>query len=175
MEKYFKEATKIIKKENKINKLKFKNKNKFRKFIEKAFRIGGKDANVNIIDEMHNYSPIPRISKEEMYDLYKTAYMQNPVNILTDENLKILESHCIMTCQYNRGRLKEEHEIVLKLLSKYKEQITELEMKNKIINYMSKEMYLEMPVEFYNNRKIPLQTIEGIKRHFERKVRNEES
>ena len=115
MKKYFKEAMKIIKKENKINKLKNKNKNKnkLKKIIEKAFKIGGKDANVSIIDEMHNYAPIPRISKEEMYDLYKTAYMQNPVNILTEENLKILESHCIMTCQYNRGRIKEEQEIVL--------------------------------------------------------------
>lgn len=175
MEKYFKEAMKIIKKEKKINKLKFKNKNKFKKIIEKVFKIGGKDANVSIIDEMHNYDSIPRISKEEMYDLYKTAYMQNPVNILTDENLKRLESHCIMTCQYNRGRIKEEHEIVLELLSKYKEQVIEIENKNKIIKYMEKEIYLEMPVEFYHTRKIPSQTIAGIKRYFERKVENGES
>lgn len=78
--------------------------------------------------------PIPKISEKQMYNVYKSAYMQNPLNLLTKENMKKLEEHCIKNCQYNSGRIKEEHEIVLQLIEKYEEQQNEIEKMATTIN-----------------------------------------
>ncbi len=41
---------------------------------------------------------------------------------------------------------------------------------NKMIYEMAKSLYLEMPIEFYNEKGIEKQTITGIKQYFEKKV-----
>ncbi|MCX4303798.1 MAG: hypothetical protein OSJ66_07330 [Clostridia bacterium] len=126
MEKYFKEAMKIIKAESKKNKINKFKKLKIKEFIRNIFkRKNGKNTNIVLYDELHSYKP--KISDEEMYNLYKTAYMQNPLNLLTKENLKKLEEHCINNCRYNSGRIKEEHEIVLQLIDEYEKQGKEIE------------------------------------------------
>ena len=64
-------------------------------------------------------------------NLYKTSYMQNPFELLTGVNLNRLEEHCKRTIHFERGRLREEHEIVLELLYKYKQLETD---KQNLIN-----------------------------------------
>lgn len=61
------------------------------------------------------------LSEDCLHNLYKADYMQNPFNILTQENLERLEKHCKKAIHYERGELKEEHEIVLELLYKYQD------------------------------------------------------
>lgn len=50
----------------------------------------------------------------------------------------------------------------------------ENERLKKIIDEMAKSIYLEMPIEFYNEKRIKEQTITGIKQYFERKVNKDE-
>lgn len=69
------------------------------------------------------------MNKEE---IYKATYMQNPFDILTKENLDKLEKHCKKAIHYERGNLKEEHEIVLQLLYKYGDSIPKQKIRDKI-------------------------------------------
>lgn len=189
MEKYFKEAKKIIKAEAKRNKVKLK-KSKIKEFLRYIFkRKNEKDKNASIVlyDELHNYKP--KISEEEMYNLYKTAYMQNPLNLLTNENLSKLEEHCINNCRYNSGRIKEEHEIVLQLIDEYKKQVKEVEKMvatinkdsftilklGKMIDEMAKACYLTWTskeyeffgIEYNSNHQI---AIKNITEYFRKRV-----
>lgn len=54
---------------------------------------------------------------------YKNLYMQNPISLLTVENLKELEEHCKRQVQrYETGkREKEEHLLILELLYSYQQ------------------------------------------------------
>lgn len=61
------------------------------------------------------------LSEDNLHNLYKANYMQNPFDILTQENLERLENHCKKTIHYEKNNLKEEHEIVLELLYKYQD------------------------------------------------------
>lgn len=64
-------------------------------------------------------------------------YVQNPFEILTEENIKKLEDHCKKAIYYER-RKKKEHEITVCLLHKYKEQLGKIEKQNKIIEKQNK-------------------------------------
>lgn len=110
----------------------------------------------------------------EKDDLYKATYMQNPCNILTEENLNILENNCKKAIHYERGEIKREHEVILELLYKYKEQQEQKESQNKIIDLIEEDLHQlataineEYHVEEYLLNK------ETIKKYYERKVANE--
>ena len=66
----------------------------------------------------------------------RNLYMQNPFEILTKEELDRLERHCKKAIHYERGHIREEHQVTLELIYKYQEQQTELEKKDKIIKAM---------------------------------------
>lgn len=77
------------------------------------------------------------LSEDNLHNLYKSNYMQNPFNILTQENLERLEKHCKKAIHYEKGNLKEEHETVLELLYRYQE----LETNNKkLIEKLEEDM-----------------------------------
>lgn len=79
---------------------------------------------------------------------YKSHYMQNPFDTLTKEKLDRLEKHCKKAIHFERGNIQEEHQTVLDLLYKYKEQQAELEKKDKVINEMAKHIQEN---EFYDD------------------------
>lgn len=125
----------------------------------------------NILDGFNKWK---EDKKEEKYDIYKASYMQNPCNILTEENLNRLEEHCKKAIHYERGEIKREHEVILDLLYKYKEQQEQIEKQNKIINLIEEDLCglatainEEYSVEEYLLKK------ETIKKYYERKVANE--
>lgn len=84
-----------------------------------------------------------KIAKNNLVNIYQANYMQNPFEILTEENLNRLEKHCKKAILYENGELKKEHEVTLELLYKYKEQNEEITKQNKIINLMSEKIYEE--------------------------------
>lgn len=194
MEKYFKEAMKIIKAESKRNKISKLKKSKIKEFIRNIFKNKnekGKNTNIVLYDELHSYKEnemcnnIIAISPEEHYRnntkneyLYKAEYMQNPFDILTEDNLERLEKHCKKAIYYERGEIKKEHEVTLCLLYRYKEQQEQIEKKNKIIDYMSNFIndntpYTKDTRELENERGV--RNIKYTIQYFERKVKNEES
>lgn len=67
-------------------------------------------------------------------DTYKAKYLQESISMLTEENLELLEKHCIKNRRQDIGRRFREHEIVFELIQAYKEQQAELEKKDKVIN-----------------------------------------
>lgn len=58
------------------------------------------------------------LSKEEIenYELFKNRYLQQPISLLTKENLDKLAEHCKKTVQFEKGI---EHSIILELLYRY--------------------------------------------------------
>ena len=111
-------AKKIIKKENK-NIKKTSKIGKFKEFIRKILitKNRWKISDLSIIDEYHNYKQseiannIIAISPKEhrnFDNLYKASYMQNPFEILTEENLKRLEEHCKKAINYERPTIKSQ-------------------------------------------------------------------
>lgn len=121
----------------------------------------------NILDGFNKW-------RGEKDNLYKATYMQNPCNILTEENLNILENNCKKAIHYEKGEIKREHEVILELLYKYKEQQEQKESQNKIIDLIEEDLQQlataineEYHVEEYLLNK------ETIKKYYERKVANE--
>ena len=146
LKKAFKETKKIIKKYNKNRKIALK-KSRFKEFIRKILTRKcnrGKKANLIILDELHSYKESEmynniialtpeehhRTNNNEIKYLYRAEYMQNPFEILTEENLERLEKHCKKAIHYERGEIKKEHEVTLCLLYRYQEQ--QEQIKNKI-------------------------------------------
>lgn len=78
------------------------------------------------------------LSEEEMenYELFKNHYLQQPISLLTKENLELLEKHCKKAIHYERKDGILEHQITLDLLYKYEEQQAEIEKKDKTIEAM---------------------------------------
>lgn len=106
-------------------------------------------------------------------DLYKASYMQDPFDILTSENLDRLEKHCKKAIHYERASGLLEHQLTLDLLYKYQEQQAELVKKDKIINEMSKELYVEGYCKEINCKQCTADSFtDCIKQYFERKVEN---
>lgn len=62
------------------------------------------------------------MNKEEIeeYELFKNKYLQQPISLLTKENLELLEQHCQKQLRHEVGQIIREHEIVLELLYRYK-------------------------------------------------------
>ncbi len=168
--KAFKETKKIIKKYNKNRKIALK-KSRFKEFIRKILTRKdyiGKKANLIILDELHSYKEsemynnIIALTPEEHHrinNLYKAEYMQNPFEILTEENLERLEKHCKKAVHYERGEIKKEHEVTLCLLYRYQEQLEKIVKQNKIIDEMANKIYEEGIV--WENK-------EDVKQYFER-------
>lgn len=72
------------------------------------------------IEEDLNYGKIrktERINQEE-YNEFKNKYLNQPITLLTEENLEKLEKHCKKAIHYERGN---EHQITLELIQSYKE------------------------------------------------------
>ena len=69
---------------------------------------------------------------ENNMDIYKNNYMQNPFDILTKENLDRLEKHCKNSISYGNRSIKEEHEVTLALLYKYKDSTQKEKIREKI-------------------------------------------
>ena len=87
----------------------------------------------------------------------RNLYMQNPFEILTKEELDRLERHCKKAILYERGHIREEHQVTLELIYKYQEQQTELEKKDKIIDLMSEQLTTpihskEWVIEYYTKK-----------------------
>lgn len=66
-----------------------------------------------------------------MYNKYKAEYMQKPISLLTSENLHALELHCEKQVRREVGQRVREHEIVLELIHRYKEQQEKIEKQEK--------------------------------------------
>ena len=177
------EAKKIIKKENKniknISKI-----SKFKEFIRKILitKNSWKISDLSIIDECHNYKQseiadnIIAISPKEhrnFDNLYKASYMQNPFEILTEENLKRLEEHCKKAINYERGEIKREHEVTINLLYKYQEQLDVLIRKNRIIDLMAEQLAGLAIFDSDIEEAIILGDKEYVKKYYERKITNE--
>lgn len=79
-------------------------------------------------------------------DIYKANYLQKPISILSEENLELLEKHCIKNRKQDIGRRFREHEIVFELIQAYKEQQAELEKKEH--KYRDLELKYEQNLEF---------------------------
>ena len=62
------------------------------------------------------------LSKEEEYELFKNNYLQQPISMLTEENLDKLKNHCEKTIHITNGRAREEHLIVLEVIDRYYQQ-----------------------------------------------------
>lgn len=73
-------------------------------------------------------------------DKYKRKYMQIQVEVLTKENLDRLEKHCKKAIHYERGNIREEHEVVLALLYKYLEQQVLLEKQDNRIKELEEAL-----------------------------------
>lgn len=80
------------------------------------------------------------IKKDKEYENFKNRLLQRPITFLTEENLDKLEEHCRKAIRYERGI---EHKVVLELLKRYKEFLTEREEDKKKI------AELEAKLEFY--------------------------
>lgn len=76
------------------------------------------------------------LSKEDN-ELYKANHMQVPVTILTEEKLSRLEEHCKKAIHFERGNIREEHQIVLDLIYKYKDLESE---KQSLIDRLEKDI-----------------------------------
>ena len=70
------------------------------------------------------------IKKDKEYENFKNRLLQRPITFLTEENLDKLEEHCRKAIRYERGI---EHKVVLELLERYKEFLTEREEDKKRI------------------------------------------
>lgn len=76
-----------------------------------------------------------------MENKYNQEYMQKPISLLTDENLHALELHCEKQVRREVGQRVREHEIVLELIYKYKEQQEKIEQQKKE-NIDLKDLYI---------------------------------
>lgn len=124
-------------------------------------------------------------------DLYKAKYLQKPISMLTEGNLELLEKHCIKNRRQDIGRRFKEHEIVFELIQAYKEQQAELnetrntkslyyenkelrkelKKKDKIIDEMSKELYVGGYCKEINCKQCTADSFtDCIKQYFERKA-----
>ncbi|OKZ59901.1 MAG: hypothetical protein BHV96_05440 [Clostridium sp. CAG:354_28_25] len=72
----------------------------------------------------------------EEYENFKNKHLQHPITFLTEENLDKLEDHCRKAIHYERG---VEHQVVLELLERYKEFLTEREEDKKKIEELEDE------------------------------------
>ena len=184
--KAFKETKKIIKKYNKSRKIALK-KSRFKEFIRKILTRKcnrGKKANLSILDELHSYKEnemynnIIAVTTEEHHktnnNLYRTEYMQNPFEILTEENIERLEKHCKKAIYYERGEIRKEHEVTLCLLYRYQEQQEQIKKQNRIIDLMAtyiKSLTVDLKIPTGENA---FWDIEEIKKYFERnEIKNE--
>ena len=109
--------------------------------------------------------------KEEIEKIYKANYMQDPFEILTEENLQRLEKHCKKAIHYERGEIKREHEITLSLLYRYLEQKQEIDKQSKIIDEMA-NFILDADYEKNknSNKDYYIRCKEEVKQYFEKKV-----
>ncbi len=170
------EAKKIIKKENKniknISKI-----GKLKEFMRKILitKNRWKISDLSIIDECHNYKQseiadnIIAVSTKEHHN-FDNVYMQNPSEILTEANIERLEKHCKKAIHYERGEIKNEHEVTLCLLYRYLEQKEKINNQNKIINEMAEQL---AGLTIWNNEKeeaIILGNKGEVKQYFEKKV-----
>ena len=108
------------------------------------------------------YNNIIALTPEEHHrinNLYKAEYMQNPFEMLTEENLERLEKHCKKAVHYEKGEIKKEHEVTLCLLYRYQEQLEKIVKQNKIIDEMANKIYEEGII--WKNK-------EDVKQYFER-------
>lgn len=190
LKKAFKETKKIIKKYNKNRKIALK-KSRFKEFIRKILTRKcnrGKKANLIILDELHSYKESEmynniialtpeehhRTNNNEIKYLYRAEYMQNPFEILTEENLERLEKHCKKAIHYERGEIKKEHEVTLCLLYRYQEQQEQIKKQNRIIDLMAtyiKSLTVDLKIPTGENA---FWDIEEIKKYFERnEIKNE--
>lgn len=76
------------------------------------------------------------IKKDKEYENFKNRLLQRPITFLTEENLDKLEEHCRKAIRYERGI---EHKVVLELLERYKEFLTEREEDKKRIKELEDE------------------------------------
>ncbi len=62
-------------------------------------------------------------NKEEIlnYEVFKNKCLQQPISLLTKENLERLEQHCQRQLRHEVGQRLREHEMVLELLDRYKQ------------------------------------------------------
>lgn len=101
------------------------------------------DEVIDSYKENEMYNNIIAVTLEEHHkinnNLYRAEYMQNPFEILTEENLERLEKHCKKAIHYERGERKEEHEVTLCLLHRYQEQQKQIEKQNKRLEEKDKK------------------------------------
>lgn len=180
----------IVKESNKNRKIALK-KSRFKEFIRKILTRKcnrGKKVNLIVLDELHSYKENEmfnniialnpeehhRVNNNDIKHLYRAEYMQNPFEILTEENFERLEKHCKKTIHYERGEIKKEHEVTLCLLYRYQEQQEKMEKRNKIIDLMAEQ--LAGLAIFDNNieNALILGDKEEVKNYYERKAANEE-
>lgn len=86
------------------------------------------------------------------YDTFKAKYLQQPITMLTDENLRRLEMHCERTISFGAGRTREEHLIVLELIRLYKNaEEKKQKIVEEIIKYMN-ALKIENKIEESDNK-----------------------
>lgn len=71
------------------------------------------------------------------YEVFKNNYLQHPITFLTEENLDKLETHCRKAIHYERG---VEHQVVLELLERHKEHLSEREADQKRIKELEEQV-----------------------------------
>ncbi len=151
-------------------------KNKFKKHTKKI--------DYQAIDEIHkceeskicnNIISMPIATHRNINNNvnYTTEYMQDPVEILTEDNIKRLEEHYKKAIYYER-RKKKEHEITLCLLYEYREQLEKIEKQNKIIEKQNKIIdKMANNILIFRADEIVPTNIEGIKQFFKKEVEKE--
>lgn len=73
-----------------------------------------------VIEMFQQYNYKEHYSKKDEYELFKVRHLQQPITLLTEENLERLERYCINNRKNDIGRRFREHEIVLELIDEYK-------------------------------------------------------
>lgn len=99
------------------------------------------------------------MNKEEIeqYELFKNKHLQQPISLLTKENLETLEQHCIRQLHRENGQILREHEIVLELIKRYKQLENKVKEQEELNNkYLQKLVYALSPTthalgDYYNN------------------------
>lgn len=90
---------------------------------------------------------------EEWNKKFSCDYIQQPISFLTDKNLDRLQQHCEKTIVYASGRVREEHQITLELIERYKELSQELEKekeKNKEIKIIVNKLMPLAECSYWN-------------------------
>lgn len=69
-------------------------------------------------------------------EYFKKELLQRPISFLTEENLDKLETHCLKAIRYEKG---VEHKVILELLKRHKEYLSEQKQDKKRIQELEKE------------------------------------